>query len=112
MPTFLGMNDERWVRALSLIEGLSYVVLLGIAMPLKYLAGFPLAVKVAGTAHGVLFVALGLAIAWQLFSRRWSFSLSAYVMAIALVPLGALYLERRWQREGQLGGGTAPVVAR
>ncbi|HTO03360.1 MAG TPA: DUF3817 domain-containing protein, partial [Opitutus sp.] len=36
-------------------EGVSFLVLLGIAMPLKYLAGEPAAVRVVGMAHGILF---------------------------------------------------------
>ena len=50
----------RWV---SLIEGVSYLVLVAIAMPLKYAAGMPGAVRVVGMAHGVLFVAFVLALA-------------------------------------------------
>ena len=97
-------NNERWVRALSLIEGLSYVLLVAIAMPLKYLAGIPAAVQIAGTAHGALFVALAAAIGWLFVTRRWSFFLCAYVMALALVPLGALYLERQWREKVTLAG--------
>src|SRR5690349_20635048 len=43
-------------RAIALLEGLSFVLLLFIAMPLKYLAGMPLGVKMVGWAHGMLFV--------------------------------------------------------
>jgi len=44
-------------RRVALLEGLSFLLLLFVAMPLKYLAGQPMAVKVVGWAHGVLFVA-------------------------------------------------------
>jgi integral membrane protein len=49
-------------RVVSLLEGLSYVALMGIAMPLKYLAGNPGAVRIAGTIHGGLFVLFVLAL--------------------------------------------------
>ena len=48
------------LRLLSLIEGVSTLILFGIAMPLKYAAGMPLAVTIAGTVHGALFTALAL----------------------------------------------------
>ncbi len=43
------------LRVSGFIEGISYILLLGIAMPLKYWAGFPEAVKVVGMLHGVLY---------------------------------------------------------
>ena len=39
------------------LEGTSFLILLGIAMPLKYIMGIPEAVKYVGMAHGVLFIA-------------------------------------------------------
>ncbi|MFW5972756.1 MAG: DUF3817 domain-containing protein, partial [Bacteroidota bacterium] len=44
------------LRLIGFIEGLSYLALLGIAMPLKYMAGMPMAVRYVGWIHGVLFV--------------------------------------------------------
>jgi integral membrane protein len=61
------------LRAIGLVEGVSFLVLLLIAMPLKYLAGQPLAVKYVGWAHGVLFVLYLLAVLETWISRRWPF---------------------------------------
>ena len=47
----------RTLRILGNVEGVSYLLLLGVAMPLKYAFGLPLAVKIVGMAHGVLFLA-------------------------------------------------------
>nr|MBJ6878079.1 DUF3817 domain-containing protein [Vibrio cholerae] len=44
------------LRAIGLIEGISFLLLLFVAMPLKYFAGFATAVKITGMAHGVLFI--------------------------------------------------------
>ena len=44
------------LRVVAFWEGVSFLVLLGVAMPLKYLAGWPLAVRVVGMAHGILFI--------------------------------------------------------
>ena len=48
----------RKLRLLGVIEGLSTLVLFGIAMPMKYLGGMPMAVTVVGSIHGGLFIAL------------------------------------------------------
>lgn len=49
------------LRLIGFAEGISTLVLFGIAMPLKYLADLPLAVKIVGSIHGILFIALILA---------------------------------------------------
>jgi integral membrane protein len=82
-------------RLVSILEGVSYVVLLGIAMPLKYAAGIPQAVRIVGMAHGVLFVAFCVALFAVATSRDWSWRKSATAMIAAIVPLGAFWLERR-----------------
>jgi integral membrane protein len=67
--------DRRFLarlRVLSLIEGASTLVLFGIAMPLKYLAGMPIAVTIVGSIHGALFLAV----------------VAAFGIAIERVPLG------------------------
>jgi integral membrane protein len=51
------------LRILGNIEGVSYLLLLFIAMPMKYYFGMPMAVKIVGMAHGVLFVAYCLLLA-------------------------------------------------
>jgi len=66
----LRTSVERF-RAIAFIEGVSYLLLLGVAMPLKYFAGFPGAVMAVGWAHGVLFVLYLVALAEVSFSRRW-----------------------------------------
>ncbi len=91
-------------RRVSLAEGVSYVVLVGIAMSLKYAAGMPGAVRVVGMAHGVLFVAFVLALLAAARARRWSLGTCAVAMAAALVPLGAFWLERRLRREAEAPG--------
>lgn len=46
------------LRLLGAVEGISTLVLFGVAMPLKYLYGMPLAVSIAGSLHGALFISL------------------------------------------------------
>lgn len=93
------------VRAIGLAEGLSFLVLLGIAMPLKYLAGEPLAVKLVGWAHGVLFIAYLAALAQAALAHRWSMNRVAAGTLAALLPFGTFVLDRRlrtWDSETAL----------
>lgn len=91
----------RWV---ALLEGASFLVLLGIAMPLKYMAGYPLAVRVAGAAHGVLFVAYVLLVAALFLVQRWPLSRVVQALALSLVPFGTFVLDRRLREESTAGG--------
>ena len=82
------------LRAVSALEGLSYALLVFVAMPLKYGLGEPGMVRVMGMAHGVLFVAFSAALvaAWR--DRAWSMARPVELMAWSLVPLGAIQIER------------------
>jgi integral membrane protein len=87
------------LRAIAIVEGVSYLLLLGIAMPLKYFAGFPEAVKVVGWAHGLLFVLYLIAVAEVTVARRWRFMRILGAFVAALVPFGTFVLDARLRRE-------------
>lgn len=83
------------LRSIGLMEGTSFLLLLGIAMPLKYLADQPMAVTVVGTAHGVLWVAylLVLLIAWRHY--RWSFGKAFLGGVASVLPFGPFVFDRK-----------------
>jgi integral membrane protein len=83
------------LRILALTEGISFLVLLFIAMPLKYLAGLPLAVKWVGWAHGVLFVLFALMLAYVFFKDRWPFWRGVLVFVAALLPFGPFLIDKK-----------------
>jgi integral membrane protein len=87
------------LRVIGFVEGISYLVLMGIAMPLKYFAGMPMAVKVTGWAHGVLFVAFSFALLHVFLARRWSFVKGALAFIAALVPFGTFVLDKHLRQE-------------
>ena len=89
------------LRVISLLEGVSFLVLLGIAMPLKYAAGIPEAVKVVGWAHGVLFVLFLLALGDAQAAGRWPLSRIAGAFIAAVLPFGSFVLERKLRAESQ-----------
>jgi integral membrane protein len=82
-----------WFRFVAFVEGISYLVLVGIAMPLKYVWHWPEAVRATGMAHGVLFIAYSALVAALFFRREWTFSRSAWAMFLSFLPLGTFLLE-------------------
>ncbi|PCC70604.1 integral membrane protein [Nannocystis exedens] len=86
-------------RLVSLLEGISFLVLLGIAMPLKYAAGIPEAVRYVGWAHGLLFVLFILALLSASTAARWSLAKTAGAFIASVIPFGAFVLERRLREE-------------
>ena len=88
-------NVVSWLRVVALVEGVSFLVLLGIAMPLKYAAGMPEPVKVVGWIHGVLFVALVLLLAAAMSLARLPIPKAALVFGASLVPFGPFLIDRR-----------------
>ena len=79
------------LRTLGMIEGVSTLVLFGIAMPLKYLAGMPIAVTVVGTVHGVLFLALVAMLLVGIQRVPIPVGLAAAGMVGAVFPFGPLF---------------------
>lgn len=79
------------VRVVSLADGVSYLVLLGIAVPLKHLAEWSLAVQVVGPIHGALFVAL--IVFLVLSAVPWS--LKAKLMLAAIVPFAPWLMDAK-----------------
>jgi integral membrane protein len=88
----------RALRQLALIEGISTLVLFGIAMPLKYFAGMPLAVRIVGSVHGALFVALVVMLLVAIRKVPISPALAAAGIAAAVVPGGPFLLDRHLAR--------------
>jgi integral membrane protein len=83
-----------WVRICGIIEGISYLLLLGVAMPLKYFFQQPLAVTYVGWAHGALFMLYCLTILVALLSSAISFPRSVAAFVASLVPFGTFVIDK------------------
>jgi len=90
------MSPPQRFHWVALAEGASFLALLFIAMPLKYLAGFPLAVRVVGMLHGVLFVLYALLVFEALGAGRFNARTAALAMLAAVLPFGPFWFERRF----------------
>lgn len=84
-----------WFRRIAIAEGISFLVLLLIAMPLKYFAGFPLAVTIVGGLHGILFVAF-IVLAWEVKKDLLWFG-KAFLASI--LPFGTIVMDKQWKKE-------------
>ncbi len=87
------------LRIVSMLEGLSYLALLGFAMPMKYIAKDPTWVRILGRAHGFLFVLFIMALAQAATARNWQSKKPIRYFLASLVPFGALYIEKHLQAE-------------
>ncbi|HVR35405.1 MAG TPA: DUF3817 domain-containing protein [Methylomirabilota bacterium] len=83
------------LRLVGRIEAISFLALLFVAMPLKYLADLPLAVKVVGWVHGVLFILFCLALARAKYATRLRAGVAAMAFVAALLPFGPFVIDRR-----------------
>ena len=92
IPVNTTLGQFRWI---ALIEGVSYIILLFIAMPLKYGFNLPQTVQVVGMAHGVLFVAyvIFLFIVWR--EEHWTLGKAALAFAMSLVPFGTFWFDKQ-----------------
>ncbi len=95
------MNAIRNLRFIGIAEGISFLVLLLIAMPLKYFLGVPIAVKVVGWMHGVLFIAYILVVLLAIKAMDWGFFGVIIALTASLIPGGTFVLDRSWKRREQ-----------
>lgn len=91
-------NTFTWFRKIGLAEGVSFLVLLFIAMPLKYFAGMPMAVTIAGSVHGLLFVSFVI-LAYQVkesFKKNNTWLFKAFLASV--LPFGTFVMDREWRK--------------
>jgi integral membrane protein len=92
------MIAMRFLRAVSFAEGVSYLLLLLVAMPLKYLWDMPLAVKWVGWAHGVLFISLAASVLLAMIIAALPFKTAFMVGVASLLPAGPFFADRLLRR--------------
>tara|TARA_A100001037_G_scaffold116388_1_gene105904 strand:+ start:270 stop:566 length:297 start_codon:yes stop_codon:yes gene_type:complete len=86
------------LRLVGFIEGVSYLLLLGVAMPLKYVWEMPIYVRVTGMAHGILFILYCVLLALAMRKHSWSLGFGAYLFVATLIPFGTFYTDGTLQK--------------
>ena len=99
------MNKLSWLRKAGIAEGVSFLVLLIIAMPLKYFFNLPMTVKIFGWAHGVLFISF-LVLAWEIRtdfnkSNKWF----GVAFVAALIPCGTFWFDKQLKKQEKISSG-------
>jgi len=89
------INNLRWI---GFIEGVSFLVLLLIAMPLKYYLGFPMVVKITGWIHGVLFILYIIAVFMAIKAMEWNWFSVLVALGASLIPVGTFMLDKSLKR--------------
>jgi integral membrane protein len=83
------------LRIIGFAEGLSFLILLGIAMPLKYFFGLPETVRVVGMAHGLLFVLYVLLVIQVKIEYGWSLRKMLLALLASVIPFGTFWADAK-----------------
>ena len=100
----MSMNKKlNWLSKTGIAEGISFLLLLCVAMPLKYVLKQPMAVTVVGWIHGILFVAF-LFLAWEYKTdRNKSMKWFAIAFLAAIIPTGTFFFDKKLKLEEKVG---------
>ncbi|OTG65374.1 hypothetical protein B9T25_12210 [Acinetobacter sp. ANC 4470] len=83
------------LRVVGLLEGLSFLLLLFIAMPMKYIFDNPVLVKYVGMGHGVLFILFLIVLFTVCEKQKWSLTIFLMGLAAAILPFGPFIFDRK-----------------
>lgn len=89
------------LRIIGFIEGVSFLILLLIAMPLKYYFDLPMAVKITGWIHGVLFMLYIAAVLMAIKAMAWNWFSVLVALGASLIPIGTFVLDKSLKRREQ-----------
>lgn len=86
-------------RIIAFLEGVSYLLLLFVAVPIKYNLGDPAYVKLLGMPHGLLFMAY-LVLAYLLKDdQKWERKTFLIILAASVIPFGTFYIDKKFLRK-------------
>ena len=96
----LGMNIKtlRWV---GFLEGISFLLLLFIAMPMKYMFDNPILVKYVGMGHGVLFIAFLVVLFMVCEKQKWSLKMFILGLIASILPFGPFVFDAKLKKMEQ-----------
>lgn len=81
------------------MEGISFLVLLFVAMPLKYTMDLPIAVTIVGWLHGILFVIYIYVVFPTARKLKWTFKKTFFALIASIIPFGPFIFDRNLRRE-------------
>jgi integral membrane protein len=90
-----GLFSEMLFTIVAYAEVVSYLVLLAVAVPLKYMAAEPRGVAVIGPIHGVLFSLYCAMVLWRSSQEQWSLGETGRALLAGILPLGPIGVVRK-----------------
>jgi len=87
------------LRVLAFVEGVSFLVLLGVGMPLKYAFGMPMPNKIIGIVHGILFVLYVLLVIMCAVEYGWNWRKTGLALLASIIPFGTFWADVKLFRE-------------
>jgi len=88
----------KFFKIIALLEGISLLILLFFAMPMKYSFGDPIYVRIVGMTHGLLFVGYIILAIFLKYEENWNAKKSAIICFASVVPFGTFYIEKKYLR--------------
>jgi len=86
----------KFFKIVALLEGISLLLLLLFAMPMKYIFEIPIYVKVIGMAHGLLFIGYIVLAIINKIEEQWSIKKFLIICVASIVPFGTFYIEKKY----------------
>ena len=105
---YIGLHPIAILRVMGITDGISLLVLLGIAMPLKYWADLPFAVTVTGSIHGGIFIGYTIAILYNQIRIQWNIGWSLLALLVAFIPFGNFVFDV-WLKKQQFNYSIKPI---
>lgn len=83
-------------KQIAFLEGMSLLLLIFFAMPMKYVLDEPIYVRVIGMIHGVLFIGYILWATYLKFKFNWEWTKFIWVCVASIIPFGTFYMDRKY----------------
>ncbi|MBL7812109.1 MAG: DUF3817 domain-containing protein [Bacteroidetes bacterium] len=93
MDAALAKKEDQFIQ-IAHWEGISFLLLLGIAMPLKHFFHIPVAVSIVGAIHGLLFIAFCYYLFVMLTEVKWSFKRCVIAFLLGFLPAGTFFIRK------------------
>ena len=87
---------QKTFRVISFLEGVSFLLLLFIATPIKYFAGNDSFVKMLGMPHGILFLVYVVFAIMLKYELKWKAKTTWQVLIASVIPFGTFYIDKKY----------------
>lgn len=86
----------KFFKIIALLEGISLLLLLLFAMPMKYIFELPIYVRIIGMAHGILFIAYIALAVMNKIEEQWDNKKFLVICLASVIPFGTFYIEKKY----------------